>query len=116
MRPPPGGDPYLDTTEGGAMRLYLPKIKPFIVKGILSSSTQTYSGSLGTSPKRGFLMRSHRVSVGRIATLGSFCFGKPMSSRKLKSPQPEHTSPTAQTLTMKRTDWHLFTAHDTPWR
>src|SRR2546425_11609774 len=46
-------------------------MSPVNVKGILSSSTQMYSGSLGTSPKRGFLIKSQRVSAGLIATGGS---------------------------------------------
>ena len=86
IRPPPGGEPYLATTSGGAMRLDLPNTSVFIVVGILSSSTQMYSGSLGTSPKRGFLMRSHLGSADLISTLGSLCLGNPTSSRKLTHP------------------------------
>src|SRR5439155_14985933 len=86
MPPPPGGDPYLATTSAGAMMLFLPKTSAFIVKGTLSSSTQTYSGSLATSPNRGFLMSSHLGSVGRIVTLGSFWIGKPASLRQLAHP------------------------------
>src|SRR5436190_565374 len=41
----------------------LPRMRVVSVVGTLSSSTHTYSGSLGTSPKRGFLMRSHRLSA-----------------------------------------------------
>src|SRR2546425_1750434 len=41
----------------------LPNITVPRVTGVLSSSTQTYSGSLGTSPNLGFLIRSHRVSA-----------------------------------------------------
>ena len=51
--------------------LDFPKIRLFIVVGTLSSSTQMYSGSLATSPKRGFLIKSHLGSLGRSATLGS---------------------------------------------
>ncbi len=50
MRPPPGGNPYFGTTSGGASRVDLPSMNDFTVVGILSSSTQTYSGSLATSP------------------------------------------------------------------
>src|SRR6266702_4684123 len=66
----PGGGPYLATISGGAMSAFL-LMSPVNVKGILSSSTQMYSGSLGTSPKRGFLIKSQRVSAGLIVTDGS---------------------------------------------
>src|SRR5512134_898078 len=72
IRPPPGGEPYFATISGGAIRVDLPKTTRLNVTGSLSSSTQTYSGSLATSPKRGFLMSSHLGSLARIATLGSF--------------------------------------------
>ena len=51
--------------------LDFPKIRLFMVVGTLSSSTQMYSGSLATSPKRGFLIKSHLGSLGRSVTLGS---------------------------------------------
>src|SRR5262249_10105746 len=68
LSPPPrcgprGGAPYLATTSGVAMMAPLPRMRVVSVVGTLSSSTHTYSGSLGTSPKRGFLMRSHRLSA-----------------------------------------------------
>src|SRR5438034_6329139 len=69
--PPPGGEPYLATTSGVAMMADLPRSSVAIVVGSLSSSTQTYSGSLGTSPYRGFLMSSQRVSADLITTDGS---------------------------------------------
>src|SRR6266542_6730339 len=101
MRPPPGGDPYLATTSAGAMMLFLPKTSVFIVKGTLSSSTQTYSGSLATSPSGGFLMSSHLGAVARIVTLGSFWIGKPASSRKLT--HPEDRIPSAERPTIRWT-------------
>src|SRR5437879_1315296 len=63
--PPPGGVPYLAMISGW------PRSSVVIVVGTLSSSTQTYSGSLATSPKRGFLMRSQRVSADLMTTEGS---------------------------------------------
>jgi len=48
---------------GAAMMALFPRMSVVSVVGTLSSSTQTYSGSLGMSPKRGFLMRSHRLSA-----------------------------------------------------
>jgi hypothetical protein len=48
--PPPGGVPYFATTSGVAMIADLPRRSVVIVVGTLSSSTHTYSGSLGTSP------------------------------------------------------------------
>src|SRR5215471_10681988 len=86
MRPPPGGDPYFATSSGAAIMLDLPKTRLFMVVGTLYSSTQMYSGSLGTSPKRGFLIRSHLGSVGLRVTLGSFCLLYPASSRTLTHP------------------------------
>src|SRR3989441_10474211 len=56
-------------------------MSPVNVKGILSSSTQMYSGSLGTSPKRGFLIKSQRVSAGLIVTDGSPGDGTPSAWR-----------------------------------
>src|SRR5712692_2332474 len=87
MRPPPGGAPYLATISGGAMRLDLPNTSVPMVVGILSSSTQTYSGSLGMSGNRGFLMSSHLGSAALISMLGSSVFGRPTSSRRLGPPQ-----------------------------
>src|SRR5262249_43458502 len=101
MRPPPGGEPYLATTEGGAMMLPLPNTSVFSVEGTLSSSTQTYSGSLGTSPNRGFLMSSHFGSVARSVTLGSLCTGYPASSRILT--HPANRSPIVQRPARRRT-------------
>src|SRR3989475_1792764 len=69
--PPPGGEPYLATISGCAMIADWPRSSVVIVVGTLSSSTHTYSGSLGTSPKRGFLMRSQRVSADLMTTDGS---------------------------------------------
>src|SRR5215472_5953747 len=94
MRPPPGGEPYFATTSGGAMMLLLPNTSVLSEEGILSSSTQTYSGSLGTSPNRGFFTSSHFGSVVRSATLGSAWAGKPANSRILT--QPVERSATAQ--------------------
>src|SRR5205823_7354428 len=62
--PPPGGVPYFATISGDAMMADCPRSSVAIVVGTLSSSTQTYSGSLGTSPKRGFLISSQR-EIGR---------------------------------------------------
>src|SRR5437867_13160507 len=103
MRPPPGGEPYLGTISGGAMRLSLPKIRVPIVVGTLSSSTQMYSGSLGTSPKRGFLMRSHLFSAALILIVGSLLDGSPANSRRLgSSPQPERTAATSANVAKRR--------------
>src|SRR5437870_3708170 len=89
--PPPGGGPYLATISGGAMSAFL-LMSPVNVKGILSSSTQMYSGSLGTSPKRGFLIKSQRVSAGLIATDGSPGDGTPSAWRTLAQPESARTS------------------------
>src|SRR2546430_17459034 len=61
-------------------------MSPVNVKGILSSSTQMYSGSLGTSPKRGFLIKSQRVSAGLIMTDGSPGGGTPGALRPGEEP------------------------------
>src|SRR5438046_10327864 len=68
--PPPGGVPYFATISGDAMMADCPRSSVVIVVGTLSSSTQTYSGSLGTSPNRGFLISSQRVSADLIVTEG----------------------------------------------
>src|SRR6266511_556602 len=104
MRPPPGGEPYLATISGGAMRLLLPKTSVPMVVGILSSSTQMYSGSLATSPKRGFLMSSHLGSAALISTDGSESLGIPASSLRLGSspPQAESERETRARQTSKR--------------
>src|SRR5262249_54032500 len=101
MRPPPGGNPYLATIAGGAMMLPLPKTSVLSDVGILSSSTQMYSGSLATSPNRGFLMSSHFGSVARSVTLGSLCAGKPAISRILT--HPADRNPIVQRPTTRRT-------------
>src|SRR2546426_1439569 len=62
-------------------------MSPVNVKGILSSSTQMYSGSLGTSPKRGFLIKSQRVSAGLIVTDGSPSGGTPNPRRTVAQPE-----------------------------
>src|SRR4029453_2276098 len=93
--PPPGGIPYLVTTSGDAMIALLPRTSVVKVVGILSSSTQTYSGSLGTSPNRGFLIRSHRVSAGLIATDGSPAFGSPKTLRIVEQPQVARSTTTS---------------------
>src|SRR2546426_11859384 len=67
-------------------------MSPVNVKGILSSSTQMYSGSLGTSPKRGFLIKSHRVSAGLIATDGSPGDATPSARRTGAQPESARTS------------------------
>src|SRR2546426_7940443 len=67
-------------------------MSPVNVKGILSSSTQMYSGSLGTSPERGFLIKSQRVSAGLIATDGSPGDGTPSAWRTLAQPESARTS------------------------
>src|SRR5207253_3062756 len=67
-------------------------MSPVNVKGILSSSTQMYSGSLGTSPKRGFLIKSQRVSAGLIATDGSPGDGTPSAWRTVAQPESARTS------------------------
>src|SRR5882672_9728833 len=102
MRPPPGGRPYLATISGEAMRLDLPNTRVPIVVGILSSSTQTYSGSLATSGKRGFLMSSHLGSAALISTLGSSTLGRPTSSRRLAPPQALRVTPTTTRAITRR--------------
>src|SRR3989442_7166904 len=67
-------------------------MSPVNVKGILSSSTQMYSGSLGTSPKRGFLIKSQRVSAGLIATDGSPGDATPSAWRTVAQPESARTS------------------------
>jgi hypothetical protein len=56
------------------------------VTGVLSSSTQTYSGSLGTSPNRGLRISSHLVSADLIATEGSPALGTPMTCFAVEQP------------------------------
>ena len=65
------------------------------VVGVLSSSTQTYSGSLGTSPNRGFLIRSHRVSADLIVTEGSPLLGTPMTLFAAEQPDAVTATTTA---------------------
>src|SRR5438552_4900664 len=89
--PRPGGGPYLATISGGAMIAFL-LMSPVNVKGILSSSTQMYSGSLGTSPKRGFLIKSQRVSADLIATDGSPGEGTPSTWRTPAQPGSARSS------------------------
>ena len=60
----------------------LPRSSVVIVVGSLSSSTQMYSGSLRTSPNRGFLMSSQRVSADLMLTVGSAVTGMPAIWRK----------------------------------
>src|SRR5436190_17857195 len=67
-------------------------MSPVNVKGILSSSTQMYSGSLGTSPKRGFLIKSQRVSAGLIVTDGSPGDGTPSAWRTEEQLESARTS------------------------
>src|SRR2546427_5070647 len=67
-------------------------MSPVNVKGILSSSTQMYSGSLGTSPKRGFLIKSQRVSAGLIATDGSPGDATPSAWRTVAQPEGARTN------------------------
>jgi hypothetical protein len=78
----------------------LPNITVPKVIGVLSSSTQTYSGSLGTSPNRGFLMRSHLVSADLIATDGSPVTGAPMMVFAVV--QPNAVTATTTTANAKR--------------
>src|SRR2546428_7568464 len=68
-------------------------MSPVNVKGILSSSTQMYSGSLGTSPKRGFLIKSQRVSAGFVAAGRSPGGGAPSAPRPGGQPGGARTSP-----------------------
>ena len=69
--------------------------------GTLSSSTQMYSGSLGTSPKRGFKMRSQRVSADFRVIDGSPAAGRPAMSRIIA--QPVTVSRHATTKASRRT-------------
>src|ERR1700730_213389 len=102
MRPPPGGAPYLDTISGEAMRLDLPNTRVPIVVGILSSSTQTYSGSLGRRGRRGFCRSTHLGSAALISTLGSSTLGRPTISRRLAPPQALRAmATTTRAMTMR---------------
>src|SRR4029453_14674844 len=103
MRPPPGGAPYFATISGEAMRLLLPKTSVPMVVGILSSSTQMYSASLGRSPKRGFLMRSHFGSAALISTEGSESLGIPASSLRVGSSPPQAESESESETTARQT-------------
>src|SRR5881397_2763499 len=78
----------------------LPNITVPRVIGVLSSSTQTYSGSLGTSPNRGFLIRSHLVSADLIVIDGSPVLGTPMTLLAVE--QPNAVMATATTSGAKR--------------
>src|SRR5689334_6059208 len=98
--PPPGGLPYFATISGDAMIADCPRSSVVIVVGTLSSSTHTYSGSLGTSPKRGFLMSSQRVSADLITTDGSPLSATP--SNVLTVLQPESTTAHATSHTSSR--------------
>src|SRR5207237_9910677 len=98
--PPPGGVPYFATISGDAMMADCPRSSVVIVVGTLSSSTQTYSGSLGPSPKRGFLMRSQRVSADLMTTDGSP--GSWIPSSFLAVLQPEKTRAGSTSPTMNR--------------
>src|SRR5262249_51852191 len=88
--PPPGGGPYCATISGGAM-IDFGRKKPMMVKGILSSSTQMYCGSLGTSPKRGFLIRSQRFSVALILMDASLLV-RPRRSLTVEHPETPSVS------------------------
>ena len=90
------------TISGGAMIEPLPNISVVSVIGILSSSTQTYSGSLGTSPNRGFLIRSHRVSADLIVTDGSPALGTPITLFAVEQPHAV-TSATTTSSAKRRT-------------
>jgi oligopeptidase B len=104
--PPPGGRPYFATTSGGAMIALLPRSSVVIVVGSLSSSTQMYSGSLRTSPNRGFLMSSQRVSADLRLTVGSGVTGMPTTWRKPLHPVTasiaKKRSPTTYRAFMRR--------------
>src|SRR5438067_10130009 len=95
--PPPGGVPYFATISGWAMIADFPRSSVVIVVGTLSSSTQTYSGSLGTSPKRGFLMRSQRVSADLMTTDGSPGSWIPSSFLAVLQPEKTRAGSTSQT-------------------
>src|SRR5262245_12244048 len=74
----------------------LPRISVVSVVGTLSSSTQMYSGSLATSPKRGFLMRSHRGSADLMSIVGSACWGSPTTWRTWLHPARSTSTRTPQ--------------------
>jgi hypothetical protein len=74
-----------------------PRRSVVIVVGTLSSSTQTYSGSLGTSPKRGFLMSSQRVSADLMTTDGSPLLSMPTIFFNMLQPESATTDTTSQT-------------------
>src|SRR5437588_12956821 len=95
--PPPGGVPYFATISGDAMMADCPRSSVVIVVGTLSSSTQTYSGSLGTSPKRGFLISSQRVSADLMTTEGSPGSTMPTSFFNMLQPETASTGSRSQT-------------------
>src|SRR5207249_2044642 len=97
IMPPPGGAPYLETISGGAMIAPWPRTRVVRVMGILSSSTHTYSGSLATSPNRGFLIRSHRVSAALMVTDGSPGDWTPRICFAVEQPEAANATPTATT-------------------
>src|SRR5439155_13882245 len=95
--PPPGGAPYLATISGVAMIAPWPRTRVVRVIGILSSSTHTYSGSLATSPNRGFLISSHRVSAALMVTEGSPAGWPPRICFKVEQPEVANAATTATT-------------------
>src|SRR5262245_5925733 len=87
-----------------------PRSSVVIVVGTLSSSTHTYSGSLGTSPKRGFLMRSHRVSADLITTEGSPGSRTPRSCFTMLQPERARVGTSNQTrgrVFIRRGEYHI---------
>src|SRR3989442_4675819 len=62
------------------------------VEGILPSFPDMYSGSLGTSPKRGFLIKSQRVWAALIVADGSPSDGTPSAWRRVAQPASARTS------------------------
>jgi hypothetical protein len=68
------------------MMALCPRTRVVIVVGVLSSSTQMYSGSLRTLPKRGFLISSQRVSADLRLMVGSPGLGMPSIWRTLLHP------------------------------
>src|SRR5919108_1427590 len=95
--PPPGGEPYFATISGVAMIALLPRNSVVMVVGTLSSSTQTYSGSLGTSPNRGFLMSSQRVSADLMTTDGSPGSATPRNFFIVEHPERATSGTSSQT-------------------
>src|SRR6266850_2832387 len=89
-----------------------PRTRVVRVIGILSSSTHTYSGSLATSPNRGFLIKSHRVSAALMVTEGSPGDWTPRICFAVE--QPEAASATTTPATTRHCPFMTRSYHTRP--